>query len=158
MRLRQRWGSLLMIIIVALQSVAFAQGQLNDFVIIPKDQSQTQTTKYVEQVSQSNGSVRDTYNEIAYGKLDNNVGAQLWSWIITRDTILDYLVYLIRFMSQIWLVIGAASIIYTWYQFAAYSFSWQQPKKELIVSAIEWVLIIAFSYAIIRIVTEAFIT
>ncbi|MDR0370192.1 MAG: hypothetical protein LBH96_07025 [Candidatus Peribacteria bacterium] len=38
--------------------------------------------------------------------------------IMNRKTLLEYVAYLIRFLSQIGLVIGAAMIIYAGYQYA----------------------------------------
>jgi len=50
--------------------------------------------------------------------MEGQVGNQLASGIMTRDTLLDYVVYFVRFLSQIGLVIGGIMIIYAGYAYA----------------------------------------
>mgnify|MGYP003426113770 FL=1 len=52
-----------------------------------------------------------------------SVGDQLASGIMSRDTLLDYLVYLIRFISQIGILIGAVQIIIAGYKYAVAVFN-----------------------------------
>jgi len=61
--------------------------------------------------------VRDTYNTQA-NNMKDSVGNQLASGIMTRNTLLDYTVYLVRFLSQIGLFIGGLMIIYAGYLYA----------------------------------------
>lgn len=77
--------------------------------------------------------------------------------IFTRDGILDYVVYAIRFLSQMALVIGAGMIIVNGYKYAAASFSGKDPGTSDIKNAIYGVLIVIFSYAIIKALSAAFL-
>lgn len=136
---------------------SFAQTQ-NDFEIIPKATSGNKVENAVEAVGASWWNVRDIYNTKA-SEL-NNVGDQIASGIMTRDTLLNYIVYLVRFLSQIGLVIGVLMIIYAGYLYASSIFSPSNMSKgkAAITNAIIGVLVIAFSYAIIKLLTSAFLS
>jgi hypothetical protein len=144
--------------ICILPTIAFAQ-VANDFEIIPEASSGGEVTQAVEAVWAEWWNVRNTYNEQASGMKDN-VGNQIASGIMTRDTLLDYIVYLVRFLSQIGIVIGVIMIIYAGYLYASSIFSpWNMTKgKSAIVNAIIGVLVIVFSYAIMKLLTSAFIS
>lgn len=104
------------------------------------------------------GNVRDNYDAQAK-KLEWKVGEQLSSGIMTRSTLLDYLVYVIQFLSEAGLLIWAMMIIYAGYMYASSIFGWAADKgKKAITNAILGVLVIVFSYAIMKIITSAFIT
>ena len=144
---------LLGLLIIPIRS--FAQ----TYEIIPKASSGGGVTTAVNAVGQTGGSVRSAYNTQA-AKLSWSVGDQLASGIMTRDTLLDYIVYLVRFLSQIGLVIGVLMIIYAGYLYASSIFSsWNMSKgKSAITNAILGVLVIAFSYAIMKVLTSAFLS
>lgn len=136
----------------------FAQTQSNDFEIIPKATSQQTVTNAVNTVGSEGGDVRDNYDQKA--KELDNVGDQMASGIMTRDTLLDYIVYLVKFLSQIGLVIGVLMIIYAGYLYASSVFdaSNMSKGKSAITNAVIWVLVIAFSYAIMKLLTSAFLS
>lgn len=100
--------------------------------------------------------VRDIYNK----KVDTLTTAeQIASGVMDRDTILDYGVYILRFLSQAGLLVGALMFIYTGYKYIMAVITGDgEPNKSLIKNAITWILIIIFSYAIMRILTRAFLT
>jgi len=129
-----------------------------DLEIIPKSDNEAGIIQSVDKVA-SGWHVRDIYNQEAK-KMAWNVWDQLASWIMTRDTLLDYVVYLIKFLSQIWLVIWTAMILYAWYLYATTIFgSWDASKwKKAITNAIIWVIVIIFSYAIMKLLVSAFIS
>lgn len=139
----------------------------NDYVIIPapsatEKQTVIQDVSALKQVHNQTdasltGSFRDQYNQIAE-KRSWNLGVQLASGIVNRNTILDYVVYLVRFLSQIALLIGALMIIYAGYNYATTVFTGKAASKEPIVNAIIGILVVIFSYAIIRILTSAFLS
>ena len=134
----------------------WASSTANDFEIIP--QATSNVEKAVEDVWNKGGSVRDTYNQQATG-MDGNVGDQMASGIMSRDTLLDYVVYLVRFLSQIGLVIGVVMIIYAGYLYATQIFGGKaESGKKAITNAIIWVLVVSFSYAIMKLLTSAFIS
>jgi hypothetical protein len=81
------------------------------------------------------------------------------SGIFTWETILDYLVYVIKFLSQAGLFVGACFIIYAGYIYGSSALTGKDPSagKTAIKNAIVGVLVVTFSYAIMKIVTAAFI-
>ena len=136
-----------------------AQQASNDFEIIPKASSGGKVVNAVISVGQTWGDVRKTYNQKA-ADLSGSVGDQIASWIMTRDTLLNYVVYLVRFLSQIGIFIGVMMIIYAGYMYASSIFNaWNMSKgKAAITNAIIGVLVIAFSYAIMKLLTSAFLS
>lgn len=139
-------------------SFLFAQ----NLEIIPKADPNENIGAAVESVAKP-GEVWDQYNIKAHEyQKKNNLSAQMASGIFTWDTLLDYLVYLIKFLSQLGIFIGACFIVYAWYLYAT-SFmtsdasatsSWNKAIKNAIVG----VLVITFSYAIMKAITAAFLT
>ena len=77
---------------------------------------------------------------------------------MTWDTLLDYAAYLVRFLSQVGLFIGAVMIIWAGYQYATAVFSGSAPSNDPIKNAIVGILVITFSYALIRIATRMFLS
>lgn len=145
--------------LLILPTLSFAQTP-NDFEIIPKATSGWAVTEAVEAVGSSGGNVRDTYNQKAAELAKKGVGDQIASGIMTRDTLLNYIVYLVRFLSQIGIVIGVLMIIYAGYLYASSIFSPgnMSKGKSAITNAIIGVLVIAFSYAIMKLLTSAFLS
>jgi len=77
---------------------------------------------------------------------------------MNRNTLIDYFVYVVRFMSQMALLIGACMIIYAGYKYAMASFGDETGSgNEAIKNAVIGILVVIFAYAIIRILTIAFI-
>lgn len=115
----------------------------------------------VSGVGAKGGSVWDVYNKEATAmSMSGKVGDQLASGIMTWDTLLDYIVYLVRFLSQIGIVIGVVMIIYAGYLYATSVFSSGNmgKGKTAIINAIIGVLIVTFSYAIMKLLTSAFLS
>ena len=78
---------------------------------------------------------------------------------MTWNTILNYGVYILKFLSQAWLLVGALMFIYTGYKYIMSVITGDgEPSKNNIKYAIYGILIIIFSYAIMRILTRAFLT
>jgi hypothetical protein len=79
---------------------------------------------------------------------------------MTWDTLLDYATYLVNFLSQVWLLIWWLMIVYAWYMYATTIFWWWDATKwnNAIKYAIMWILVVIFSYAIMRLLTRAFLT
>ena len=77
---------------------------------------------------------------------------------MTRDTILDYGDVLLKFLSQAGLAVGALMFIYTGYKYIMSVITGDsEPSKDLIKYAIIGILVIVFSYAIMRILTRTFL-
>ena len=135
-------------------------GQQVQLEILPKAESDLWAI-HQSIINGSGKHVRDIYNEKANGELAgaDKVDEQLATWIMTRDTILDYAVLLLRFLSQVGLMIGGIMIVFTGYTYIMNVLSSEEtPKPELITRAITGILVIIFSYAIMRILTRAFLT
>ncbi len=135
-----------------------AQNASNDYEIIPKASSGGEVEAAVEAVGKEGGNVRDTYTE----KADElkTLGNQMASGIMTWDTLLNYIVYLVRFLSQIGIVIGVVMIIYAGYLYASSVFSPgnMTKGKSALTNAIIGVLVVTFSYAIMKLLTSAFLS
>jgi len=111
--------------------------------------------------------VWDRYKDTAYwtvttgsdGKRDRaGWNLSLWdqfaSGIMTWDTILDYVVYLIKFLWQLALLAWALMIIYYGYKKATehLKFGWTLGKVVI------WILVISFAYVIVKIIWSMFIS
>jgi hypothetical protein len=122
--------------------------------IVPKSEQDLWTIN--QNIQEWTWNVRTKYNEQAKTL---SVWDQIASWVMTRDTILNYGVVLLKFLSQAGILIGALMFIYTWYQYvmSVITGDWT-PWNKNIKQAIYGILIIIFSYAIMRILTRAFLT
>ncbi len=93
-------------------------------------------------------------------KIDQNhdVWKAFATWIFSWNTIFDYFKYLAKLLSEIGLVIGALMIIYAGYKYATWVFTQDASKwgKDAIKWAIYGILIVIFSYAIMRILLAMF--
>lgn len=129
------------------------------FLIIPQSGEDDDVKEAVEEVwnpDRGEGeNVRSKYNEKAW---ELSLWWQLASWIMTWDTLIDFSAHLVNFMSQLGLVIWAVMIIYSGYIYASSVFTWNSSQGvEPVKKAIIWILIIIFSYAIMRTVTFMFL-
>ena len=99
--------------------------------------------------------VWETYN--------NNTPSNVWdafaSWVFSWDTIFDFFKHIAKILSEMWLVIWAGMIIYAWYKYASGVFTGDASKwwKDAIKWAIYGVLIVIFSYAIMKILLAMFL-
>lgn len=138
-----------------------AQNTSNNFFIIPNETNEAEVLSGVRSVSSGGGTVWDRYNQQA-DTWWNNLWNQFASGIMTWDTLIRYVVYLVRFLSQIALVIWAVMIIYAGYIYATgiFTSSWDGASEgnKAIRYAIEWIVVVASAYAIMRILTSAFLS
>ncbi len=84
----------------------------------------------------------------------------LASWIVTWDTILMLLTRVIKFIANAALIFGSAMFIYAWYLYITSVFTWDAATwkaNEAIKDAVLWIVIVIFSFAIQKIVIEAFL-
>ena len=132
---------------------SFAQ----DITIIPE--TQQDVWGIVERVGEG-WKVWDNYNKEADTlQSSEDLWAQMASGIFTWETILDYLVYVIKFLSQAGLFVGACFIIFAGYIYGSSALTWSDVWKGKIAikNAVIGVIVITFSYAIMKIITAAFI-
>jgi len=85
---------------------------------------------------------------------DLNLFERLASWILEIEDIMDYLVLVVKFLSQLWLVVWMIFIMYAWYQYIISVFNWWKAPSNTVKNAIIWVIIVIFSYAIMRFLTS----
>ena len=125
--------------------------------IIPELKDRTKAEQAVKDVWAVAGKVRETYSGKA---AELTLEEQLATGIMDRNTILKYVAYVVSFASQLGLFIGAAMIIYAGYLYAVSVFTWGDgigKGKTAIKNAIIGVLVIVFSYAIMRFFTALFL-
>jgi len=79
---------------------------------------------------------------------------QVASWIMNWDTIMNYLVFVVQFLSQLGLVVWAVFIMIAWYKYAVSLFQWWKVPSATVKNAIIGIFIVIFSYAIMRILTS----
>ena len=79
---------------------------------------------------------------------------QIASWIMNWDTIYNYLVFVVQFLSQLWLVVWVVFIMYAGYMYMVSVFKWWKVPTETVKNAIIWVIIVIFSYAIMKTLTS----
>lgn len=155
---------LLWIIITSMTGISLAQNI--SFEVIPEsEQSSTNIWQTVENIGEW-WSVWDNYKNTAYweetevwwvrsrpgGNL--SLGDQFASWVMTRDTILDYAVYLIKFIWQLALLAWALMIIYLWYKKATEHLKFNGKFGQIVI----WILVISFAYVIVKIIWSMFIS
>ena len=107
----------------------------------------------IEEIWMTWWKVWEKYNEIA-NSWNFTTSQQISSWIMNWDTILHYLVFVVQFLSQLWLVVWAGFIIFAWYKYMLSVFNGWQTKSSVITNAIIWVVIVIFSYAILKALTS----
>lgn len=148
-------------IMIQLTVIVYAQegGTTNNFFIIPQAEINEQNIQDdIQEVWSQGWHVIDRYNQIASDP-DRELGEELASGIMNRDTLLDYVVYLIRFISQLGILIWAIMIIIAGYKYATAIFTGGEPSwaNDNIKNAIIGVVVIASSYAFMKILTAAFL-
>lgn len=140
--------------LVTIPTISFADA--DSLSIIPDGNEET-ITDAIKAIWSEWGSVIDNYNtEVAKLSCED----QIASGIRDRWTILCYAVNLVSFLSQVGIFIGAMMIIYAGYIYATAVFNGGNASagKTAVTRAILGVVVIVFSYAIVRIVTRAFLT
>lgn len=137
-------------------------GTRNDLHIIPESQENNENlNKAVKDIAASPGQVIDKYNETASGFSQKwDLGSAFATGIFNWDMALLYIAYLIQFLSQLGMLIGGLMILFAGYKYAGTIFDFWDASgaKSAIENAIKWILIITFSYAILKILTSMFIS
>ena len=142
--------------IIITSSFAYTYWTSDDvWTIIPESSSWDKVQKAVKEFWETPWKVWENYNKKAK---DMNVWDSFASWIFTWDTIFNFLKHIANLLSQIGLVIWALMIIYAWYKYSVWVFTGDASKwwKDAVKWAIYWVLIVIFSYAIMKILLWMF--
>ena len=133
----------------------FAQEDLEVdwFNILPElsEKEITEVDQKISEIWQTWGNVWAAYTQAASSM---STSQQVASWIMNRDTIMSYLIFVVQFLSQLWLVVWTWFIIYAWYKYMLSVFNGWKVPSETIKNAIIWVIIVIFSYAIMKTLTS----
>lgn len=150
-------------------------GDADPFVLIPKAKDTNYGTK-VDKLTDPNTAEGkkfwNAYNSIGDGYMKSkssskqywcDLGAMLSSGIVTRDTLLCLLIRVVKFVANMALIVWSAMIIYAGYLYVVSAMSGGSVDKtsdanEAVKNAAIGVVIVIFSYAIQRIVTQAFLS
>lgn len=131
------------------------------FVLIPEAESEERVTKVKElqEIKKDKDFWTDFNTAGDDFAWDKDIGSQMASWIITRDTILLLVVRIVKFVSNAALVVGSLMVIYAWYLYVMSAIAWDQTSQanEAIKDAIIGIVVVIFSYAIQKFVIEAFL-
>lgn len=144
------------------------------FVLIPEAKDPNYWTEKVDKLTNPNTDAGkkfwNAYNVFAgqyTGKKNSEVqcdiGSMLSSGIVTRDTILCLLIRIVKFVANMALIVWSAMIIYAGYLYTISALSGTSVDEtsqanEAIKNAAIGIVIVTFSYAIQRIVTQAFLS
>ena len=135
--------------------ITHAQGDLEVewFNIMPElDESEiSQIDEKIEDIWSEWWEVNRKYYEAS---LELTTSQQVAWWIMNWDTIMNYLVFIVQFLSQLWLVVWGLFIMYAGYKYVASVFNWWKVPSETVKNAIIWIIIVIFSYAIMKILTS----
>lgn len=125
------------------------------FEIMPKldEEETTAVNTAIQEIWSSWWHVWEIYNATA-NSTGFTTSEQLASWIMNRDTIMNYIVFVVRFLGQLWLLVWAGFIMFAWYKYMLSVFNWNKAPSSTLKNAIIGVLIVIFSYAIMKILTS----
>ncbi|HOG15174.1 MAG TPA: hypothetical protein PK674_01160 [Candidatus Absconditabacterales bacterium] len=155
--------ALLSVIIAGFSTIAIAQV---GFEVIPETESSASAVGAVVDNIREGGSVWKKYKDTAYGPeniVDGKrvrvggslkIGEQFATGVMTWDTILDYAVYLVKFVGQLALLVGALMIIYYGYKKATEHLKFNSTIGKVVTG----ILVISFAYVIVRIIRSMFIS
>ncbi len=137
-------------------TASFSSEPNDSFTLIPADAGNEWETAVQELIKPSSGgSFVGKYKNKA-GEL--NVAAQLNSWIVNFSGITGLLVHIVKLLLDAAMVIGFLMIIYSGYIYATGVFTGNVTKwNNAIKNAVIGLLIVIFSYTIIKILTAMFL-
>ena len=130
--------------------------KVDSFSILPElsEEEINDVNEKVNTIGQAGWHVWDTYNGVADDP-SFTTSKQIASWIMNRDTLLNYLKFIVKFLSQLWLVVWTWFIIYAGYKYMLSVFNWGKwASSEPIKNAIIGIIIVVFSYAIMKTLTS----
>ena len=143
------WG------IILSSTGVYAEGEVKVdwFNIMPKlkESEISQVDQAIVDIGKEWWKVWTKYNQNA-DKLSTS--QQVASWIMNWNTILNYLVFVVKFLSQLGLFVWAVFIMIAWYKYMVSVFNGGKLPTETVKNAIIWVTIVIFSYAIMKTLTS----
>lgn len=159
--------AMIITIMISIQWVTMAV-EKDPFVLIPDAKSDFASD--VEKISDRSESPKfwNTYNTIGKKYAEKNESSKkfwcdlwsmLWSGIVTWDTLLCLLIRVVKFVANMALVVWSAMVIYAGYLYVSSVYTGDQSStaNNAIKDAAFGIVIVIFSYAIERIITQAFL-
>ena len=127
--------------------------EVDGFNITPKlkEEQVEKINKQIQNIWSHGWKVWDNYTKAADSLTTSE---QVASWIMNRNTLLNYLAFIVEFLSQLWLLVWAGFIMYAWYKYMISVFTWWKTPSSTLKNAIIWIVIVIFSYAIMRFFTS----
>lgn len=148
------------ILIGLLFSVSLSMVSAQSLEIIPEVSSagKSAVINDVNTVSSNGWDVWKNYNAIA-SQPGRDLSQELASGIMDRDTILDYFARFVKYLSQLGIFVWSCFVVYAGYVYATAVFKDGKVSQwnTAIQNAILWVIIITFSYAIMKAIMAAFL-
>ena len=151
----------LIICVFAINLFSFWFAEDDSWTLIPKPESNT--AESVEwglsnRVGMKWWDVWKNYDKISKNIVKDDVWLAFATWVFSWDTIFAFLKHIAKLLSEIWLVIWAGMIIYAGYKYATGVFTGDASKwgKDAIKGAIYGLLIVIFSYAIMKLLLAMF--
>ena len=157
---RKIWNKLWIIALICLFAIILvpithAQGDLEvEWFNIMPELEEAEISKIDEEIKDIWSEWWKVNEKYYQASLDLSTSQQVAWWIMNRDTIMNYLVFIVQFLSQLWLVVWGLFIMYAWYKYVWSVFNWWKVPSETVKNAIVWILIVIFSYAIMKILTS----
>ena len=133
-------------------------------MLIPESENPQDADNMVEllgEIKNKNGNTfwdeYDTYSKDL--EWEKNIWGQFRSGIMNRNTIFWLLVQVVKFIANAALIVGSLTVIYAGYLYtmSVYTGDNAGKAKTAIATAIKGIVIVIFSYAILRIVIFAFL-
>lgn len=137
---------------------SYASATPNNLHIIPEISSEEGRTTAANDVRtvgnpSISGTAIERYNAIAENYEKKwDIAKAMQTWIMGRNTLIQYIVYIMKFLSQLGLLIWGIMMLYAGYQYATTIFWYGSPSdaKAAMKNAIIWIIVIITSYAILR--------
>jgi hypothetical protein len=141
----------------------------NNFQIIPEvdEDKQDVVDQQISQPLLSGDNFWDNYNNALNKvskepkKYGDKLAVCMRTGVCGRDVLLDVGVYLLRFIMQLALVVGAGMLIWSGYSYVLVAMGAQDKPEEAskaIKNAIIWLFIISISYTLIKLLQMAFLS
>ena len=129
--------------------------QVDWFNILPEleDEEISDIQNKTKEIGSSWWNVWKKYNETASAS-GFSTEKQIQSWIMNRWTLTNYITFVIKFISQLWIAIWALFIMYAWYKYMTSVFQWGKAPTSTITNAIIGIIIVIFSFAIMKTLTS----
>ena len=88
---------------------------------------------------------------------NNDLWWEIQWWFININTILTFLAYIIRLMSNVAIAAGAFFVVKGGYEYAMQTFGGKTKTTEYIKNVVMWIFIMSFAYGFIKILSFTFL-